>query len=120
MKRLWALKDFFDRYPEYRGKFTFLQVAIPTRNNVEAYRQYRDLIRKTVTEINERFEAPPEEKSKGWKPIEYIEGRVTPSHTRGLLQDGRPHTCQFGVRRDEPCGQGVCGFAGRWDRCTWW
>lgn len=78
MKRLWALKDFFDRYPEYYGKFTFLQVAIPTRNNVEAYRQYRDLIRKTVTEINEQFELPPEGKNKGWKPIEYIEGRVTP------------------------------------------
>jgi trehalose 6-phosphate synthase len=79
MKRLWALKDFFDRYPEYYGKFTFLQVAIPTRNNVEVYRQYRDLIRKTVMEINEQFEVPPEGKNKGWKPIEYIEGRVTPS-----------------------------------------
>ncbi len=79
MKRLWALKDFFDRYPEYRGRFTFLQVAIPTRNNVEAYRQYRELIRKTVAEINDRFELPSEGKNKGWKPIEYIEGRVTPS-----------------------------------------
>jgi trehalose 6-phosphate synthase len=79
MKRLWALKDFFDRYPEYRGRFTFLQVAIPTRNNVEVYRQYRDLIRKTVKEINERFEMLPEGKTKGWKPIEYIEGRVTPA-----------------------------------------
>jgi trehalose 6-phosphate synthase len=78
MKRLWALKDFFDRYPEFCGKFTFLQVAIPTRNNVEAYRQYRDLIRKTVTEINKQFELPPDGKNKGWKPIEYIEGRVTP------------------------------------------
>ena len=78
MKRLWALKDFFDRYPEYCGTFTFLQVAIPTRNNVEAYRQYRDLIRKTVTEINGRFQVPPDRKNKGWKPIEYIEGRVTP------------------------------------------
>jgi len=80
MKRLWALKDLFDRYPEYRGTFTFLQVAIPTRNQVEVYRQYRDLIRKTVREINERFEGAPEEGSKGWKPIEYIEGRVMP-HT---------------------------------------
>jgi trehalose 6-phosphate synthase len=77
MKRLWALEDFFNRYPEYHGKFTFLQVAIPTRNNVEAYRQYRDLIRKTVTEVNEQFEVLPEGKNKGWKPIEYIEGRVT-------------------------------------------
>jgi trehalose 6-phosphate synthase len=80
MKRLWALKDFFDRYPQYRGMFTFLQVAIPTRNHVEVYRQYRDLIRKTVTEINDRFEAPRGEKHKGWRPVEYIEGRVTP-HT---------------------------------------
>jgi len=79
MKRLWALNEFFDRFPEYRGMFTFLQVAIPTRNNVEVYRQYRDLIRKTVTEINERFEMPLKGKTKGWKPIEYIEGRVTPS-----------------------------------------
>src|SRR6476646_5418355 len=74
MKRLWALTDFFDRYPEYCGRFTFLQVAIPTRNNVEVYRQYRDLIRKTVKEINERFEMLPAGKHKGWKPIEYIEG----------------------------------------------
>ena len=80
MKRLWALTDFFERYPEYRGKFTFLQVAIPTRNNVEAYRQYRDLIRKTVMEINDRFVMPLDEKNKGWRPIEYVEGRVTP-HT---------------------------------------
>lgn len=80
MKRLWALKEFFDRYPEYRGRFTFLQVAIPTRNNVETYRQYRDLIRQTVAEINERLETPPKAKNKGWRPIEYIEGRVTP-HT---------------------------------------
>jgi trehalose-6-phosphate synthase len=29
-------------------------------------------------EINERFEVPSEGKVKGWKPIEYIEGRVTP------------------------------------------
>src|SRR6185503_19961076 len=79
MKRLWALKNFFVRYPEYRGRFTFLQVAIPTRNNVEVYGQYRDLIRKTVKEINERFGVPAEGQHKGWKPIEYIEGRVTPA-----------------------------------------
>jgi len=78
MKRLWALKDFFSRYPEYLGSFTFLQVAIPTRNNVDAYRQYRNLIRKTVREINEQFELKPEEQNKGWKPIEYLEGRVDP------------------------------------------
>jgi alpha,alpha-trehalose-phosphate synthase [UDP-forming] len=78
MKRLWALQDFFNRSPAYHGRFTFVQVAIPTRNNVEVYRQYRDLIRKTVMEINARFEVPSKGQNKGWKPIEYIEGRVTP------------------------------------------
>lgn len=29
-------------------------------------------------EINARFEVPSKGKTKGWKPIEYIEGRVTP------------------------------------------
>lgn len=77
MKRLWALKEFFERYPQYRGEFTFLQVAIPTRQNVEAYRQYRDLIRQTVSDINAQFEARAESKSRAWKPIEYIEGRVS-------------------------------------------
>lgn len=76
MKRLWALTDFFERYPRYHGKFTFIQVAIPTRNNVETYRRYRELIRKTVTEINDRFAVPAEGRHKGWKPIEYVEGRV--------------------------------------------
>src|SRR5262245_1122946 len=79
MKRLWALNDFFIRYPEYREAFTFIQVAIPTRTKVEAYLQYRDLVRKTVRDINEWFEVPPDVKKRGWKPIEYIEGRVTPS-----------------------------------------
>ena len=78
MKRLWALQDFFNRYPKYHGRFTFVQVAIPTRNNVEVYRQYRELIRRTVMEINARFAMPSKGQNKGWKPIEYIEGRVTP------------------------------------------
>src|SRR5206468_732232 len=30
-----------------------------------------------VMEINEQFEVPPEGTLKGWRPIEYIEGRVT-------------------------------------------
>ena len=27
-KRLWALDSFFTRYPQYRGMFTFVQVAV--------------------------------------------------------------------------------------------
>src|SRR4029077_14269357 len=88
MKRLWALKDFFDRYPEYCGTFTFLQVAIPTRNNVEVYRQYRDLIRKTVTEINDRFQVPPDRKKQGMEADRVYRRARDSAHTRGVLPDG--------------------------------
>jgi trehalose 6-phosphate synthase/phosphatase len=70
LKRLWALDAFFTRYPDYRGRFTFVQVAVPTRSEVEAYRRYREVIRETASEINARHCGG------GWHPIEYLEGRV--------------------------------------------
>lgn len=79
LKRLWALDTFFSQYSEYRGKFTFLQIAIPTRSELDAYQQYRDLIRETVEEINQRHVAqyaPATIESAGWNPIELHEGRI--------------------------------------------
>src|SRR5881396_3090520 len=70
LKRLWALDLFFTNFPQYRGAFTFVQVAIPTRTEIETYRQYRDLITQTVAEINGRHGG------EGWQPIEYHEGRI--------------------------------------------
>lgn len=70
LKRFWALDLFFTKFPRYRGAFTFVQVAIPTRTEIEAYRQYRDLLTQTVAEINGRHG------TEGWQPIEYREGRI--------------------------------------------
>lgn len=70
LKRLWALETLFARYPQYQGRFTFVQIAIPTRSEVETYRRYREVICQTVAEINHRFER------NGWRPIEYLEGRI--------------------------------------------
>src|SRR5690606_6059249 len=54
LKRLWALDDFSTRYPQYRGGFTFVQIAVPTRSELDAYRRYRKLILQTVFEVNDR------------------------------------------------------------------
>jgi trehalose 6-phosphate synthase len=70
VKRLWALDLFFTKFPQYRGAFTFVQVAIPTRTEIETYRQYRDLITQTVDEINGRHG------TESWRPIVYCEGRI--------------------------------------------
>lgn len=75
LKRLWALDTFFARYPHYRGRFTFLQVAVPTRSEVEAYRRYREVIQQTVAEINARY-GPAGQEPTRWRPVLYLEGRI--------------------------------------------
>jgi trehalose 6-phosphate synthase/phosphatase len=79
LKRLWALDTFFSEYPEYLGKFTFLQIAVPTRSELETYQRYRDLILETVAEINHRhtveFTAGTDGRNT-WTPIELHEGRI--------------------------------------------
>jgi alpha,alpha-trehalose-phosphate synthase [UDP-forming] len=78
LKRLWALDIFFTRYPQYRGAFSFVQVAVPTRSEVGAYRRYREVIRQTVSEINDRHGSEARHGAEGWRPIEYLEGRIGP------------------------------------------
>jgi trehalose 6-phosphate synthase len=77
LKRLWALDTFFSRYPQYRGLFTFIQVAVPTRSEMEAYRRYRAVIRETVDEINRRYgRAGRGAAAARWRPIALHEGRI--------------------------------------------
>jgi len=79
LKRLWALDEFFTQFPQHRGKFTFLQIAIPTRTEIDAYQLYGDLIRETVADINQRhialFKDIPNG-GNGWTPIQLQEGRI--------------------------------------------
>jgi trehalose 6-phosphate synthase/phosphatase len=80
LKRLWALDEFFTQFPRYRGKFTFLQIAIPTRTEIDAYQLYGDLIRETVADINQRHIALFKSISNGgndWTPIQLQEGRIS-------------------------------------------
>ncbi len=70
LKRLWALEAFFARHPHYQGSFTFVQIAVPTRSEVETYRRYREVIRRTVSEINDRYGQAD------WRPVVYLEGRI--------------------------------------------
>jgi trehalose 6-phosphate synthase len=85
LKRLWALEEFLRRYPEYHGRFLFIQIAAPTRAESEPYRGYRDILQASVREINQRFGRP------GWRPIEYIEGQL--SHASVVAYYRLAHFC---------------------------
>jgi trehalose 6-phosphate synthase len=61
-ERFRAVERLFELRPEWIGKFTFIQVAAPTRASIEQYQEYAQRVRAMATRINARFPhagAPP-------------------------------------------------------------
>ncbi len=54
-ERFLAVEHLLDRNPQYRGRFTFVQLAAPSRTEIERYRQLDDHIVQVVERINRRF-----------------------------------------------------------------
>jgi trehalose 6-phosphate synthase len=54
-ERLRAVERLLELHPEWVGKFTFIQVAAPTRGRIEEYQQYEARVRALAARINERF-----------------------------------------------------------------
>jgi trehalose 6-phosphate synthase len=58
-ERLWAVARLLERFPALRGRFTFVQLAAPSRTLIERYRQLNDTIEQVAAQINERFGSGP-------------------------------------------------------------
>lgn len=58
-----AIDRFLEKYPEYLGKFVFLQVGPISRIHIPNYKEYNDEIYHTMVDINSKW------KSKDWQPI---------------------------------------------------
>ena len=54
-ERLRAVERLFEIQPEWIGKFSFIQIAAPTRIHIEEYRAYEARVRDLATRINQRF-----------------------------------------------------------------
>jgi trehalose 6-phosphate synthase len=57
-ERLRAVERLLELHPEWRGKFSFIQVAAPTRASIEQYHNYEQRVRAMAARINDRFAAP--------------------------------------------------------------
>jgi trehalose 6-phosphate synthase len=55
VSRFEAIERFLEKYPEYQGRFGFVQIAVPSRTQIEAYRQVKEQVESLVERINERF-----------------------------------------------------------------
>jgi len=56
-ERLRAVQRFLELHPEWIGRFTFIQIAAPTRSTIEQYQTYEARVRALVTRINAQFAA---------------------------------------------------------------
>ncbi len=62
-ERLLAVERLLDRFPAYRGRFCFVQLAAPSRTIIERYQQLNQGVESLAARINERYGTP------GYKPV---------------------------------------------------
>lgn len=65
-RRLLALERLLETHPEWCEHVRLVQVAIPTRGRIGAYRRFRDEVNALVGRINGEFATPT------WTPIHYM------------------------------------------------
>jgi trehalose-6-phosphate synthase len=63
LERLHAVERMLEKYPQWIGRFVFVQVAAPTRSSLEEYRTFQDRIERVSLRINERYGRP------GYQPV---------------------------------------------------
>ena len=66
LNRLEAFELLLEKHPQLRGKISFIQLVVPSRDQVPQYKWLKDEIDKRVSSINSRFS------SFGWTPIYYF------------------------------------------------
>jgi trehalose 6-phosphate synthase len=54
-ERLRAVERLLELEPRWIGKFSFIQIAAPTRTRIDEYRTYEGRVRDLATRINQRF-----------------------------------------------------------------
>jgi trehalose 6-phosphate synthase len=54
-ERFRAVERLLESHPEWVGKFSFIQIAAPTRAAIEQYQDYQERVRALARRINERF-----------------------------------------------------------------
>ncbi|MBL8980072.1 MAG: bifunctional alpha,alpha-trehalose-phosphate synthase (UDP-forming)/trehalose-phosphatase [Gemmatimonadetes bacterium] len=65
-RRLLAYEELLRQHPELRERVTLVQVAVPSRTGVKAYRRFRRHVDAMVGRINGTFGTP------SWTPVNYL------------------------------------------------
>ena len=82
-QRFRAFADLLDRRPDLAGKVELLQIAPPTRESVQAYREVRDELEQLTGQINGQHA------DLDWTPIRYIHRSVPRERLAVLFRHAR-------------------------------
>ena len=66
LERLNAVERLLEKWPDWIGRFVFVQVAAPTRGALDEYSAFQDRVQRVTERINERFGAP------GYQPVHLL------------------------------------------------
>jgi trehalose 6-phosphate synthase/phosphatase len=79
-RRLASMERLLEEHPEWRRSVRLVQVAVPSRGTVSAYRTFRREVEQLVTRINGRFATPT------WAPITYMHQALDPDELIALYR----------------------------------
>ncbi len=54
-ERLLSVERLLERFPKFRGRFTFVQLAAPSRTIIPRYQELQEKVERVVARINQRF-----------------------------------------------------------------
>ena len=128
-ERLEAFARLLERFPEWRGKVSFVQVSVPTRSEVPEYAELRTRVEQIVGRVNGAFGEAD------WTPVRYLYRSYDQATLARLyrlaavalvtpLRDGMNLVAKEFVASQDPANPGVlvlskfCGAAERMTLAT--
>jgi trehalose 6-phosphate synthase len=67
-ERFRACARLLEKYPQYRGRFTLVELGAPSRTHIPRYREHLDGLEALADEINWKYQTD------SWKPIRFLVG----------------------------------------------
>ncbi|MGH9403550.1 MAG: alpha,alpha-trehalose-phosphate synthase (UDP-forming) [Terriglobia bacterium] len=66
LERFQGIERFLEKYPSYKGQFTFIQIGAPSRTHIKRYHDLLADVESEADRINWKFQTP------SWRPIVYL------------------------------------------------
>jgi trehalose 6-phosphate synthase len=80
LERLRAIELLFQRSPQFRERFVYIQKAAPSRTRIKAYRELQQRVEAEIARINTSYGSP------AWQPIVYIPRPLPPAGMAALYR----------------------------------